>query len=347
MTDASFSSRAMGSALPMPSGHTGGRVTPFLWAHGAAAPGTHTLPTKPRVWECVYGHIMASESSEQVSGGVGERSCWHGKQRPAGTAEPRSHPRGRACAAPAAAGPRPRRGLAARPSPAAAAAAAPCADSGSCSAAGAPALPPPYKARRGGSDRGCRPPRRGGGGGGAVSARRRPQAPSPRSFSTPAPFPRCRGLLARPGRRVRRAKMARSGSRWPRLLLPALLALALPAAAERRPGPAGERGAGAGMRSGGQIGMRCGGWDGMGCGARAGMQGGGWDAVRGLGCGGRARRRCVRAAGMRCWPCGIGRFVPGGSATSAGRERWDPPLGRVIFIYLFIYFPPARPCPAR
>ncbi|KAL9845238.1 procollagen-lysine,2-oxoglutarate 5-dioxygenase 2 isoform 2-T2 [Geothlypis trichas] len=179
---------------------------------------------------------MASESSEQVSGGAGERSCWHSKQRPAGTTEPRSHPGGRACAAPAAAAAGPRRGLAARPSPAAAAA-APCADSGSCSAAGAPALPPPYKARRGGSARGCRPPRRGGGGG-AVSARRRPQAPSPRSFSTPAPFPRCRGLLARPGRRVRRAKMARSGARWPRLLLPALLALALPAAAERRPGPA-------------------------------------------------------------------------------------------------------------
>lgn len=273
---------------------------------------------------------MASESSEQVSGGAGERSCWHGKQRPA---EPRSHPRGRACAAPAAAGPR--RGLAARPSPAAAAA-APCADSGSCSAAGAPALPPPYKARRGGSARGCRPPRRGGGGG-ALSARRRPQAPSPLSFSTPAPFPRCRGLLARPGRRVRRAKMARSGARWPRLLLPALLALALPAAAERRPGPAGERGAGA--RSG--------------CGAGAGM---GWDAVRGLGCRAGVGLGCGAGVGMR-WPCPQEVCAGGGDALLAVRHRplcaWR--LGNIRrkgtpgpaawpgYFYLFIYLFPTGP----
>lgn len=96
----------------------------------------------------------------------------------------------------------------------------------------------------------------------------------------------CSALLspADGARRVRRAKMARSGARWPRLLLPALLALALPAAAERSPGPAGERGAGLGMR------------------------------VRGSGCG------CGAGVGMR-WPCPREVCAGGGDALLAGRHR--------------------------
>lgn len=122
--------------------------------------------------------------------------------------------------------------------------------------------------------------------------------------------------------------MARSGARW--LLLLPLLALELPAAAERSPGPAGERGA-----------VR-----GLGCDG---------DAVRGSGCGGRARGRCVgvgvcvsvslcvwvcvRAAGMRCWPGGTGRFVP----RRLGYIRREGNAGTRRVIYLFIS---PRPVPA-
>lgn len=133
----------------------------------------------------------------------------------------------------------------------------------------------------------------------------------------------CSALLfpADGARRVRRAKMARSGARWPRLLLLALLALALPAAAERSPGPAGERGAGLGMR------------------------------VRGSGCG------CGAGVGMR-WPCPREVCAGGGDALLAGRHRplcacWlgdirrEGKAGTRRFAALFIYVPPARPCPAR
>lgn len=145
-----------------------------------------------------------------------------------------------------------------------------------------------------------------------------PRAPACSSGSSCSPLlPRCRGLLARAGRRVR-------GRRWRGAALGgrgSCCCRCWPWRCRRRrsgdPGPqvsavrglgcgAGvwdaARGLGYGMR-----GLGCVGWDArmreLGCGA-------------GLGCGGRARGRCVRY-----WP---GRFVPAGWATSAGKGTLGP-----------------------
>lgn len=98
--------------------------------------------------------------------------------------------------------------------------------------------------------------------------------------------------------------MAWSGAGWPRLLLLlSLLALALPAAAERRPGPAGERGAG--------FGVRCGGWEAV--------------AVPAGGvCG---RRGCAAGRAASVTVCLPARQHP------LGGEGWDPPLCRVICLF--------------
>lgn len=144
-------------------------------------------------------------------------------------------------------------------------------------------------------------------------------------LSSPSPLPGAAGAGRPAGAR---AKMARSGARWPRLLLLSLLALALPAAAERGPGPAGERGAGAGMRCGA-----------LGCGAGAGIRDA-WVGMRGLGC-------ADAGAGMRCgvgmrWPCPwkMCTVLAGPlCACRLGNIRREGNAGTRRLAGLFIYFP--------